>query len=140
MNTEKFVRVTMLFKKNPKMTDEKFKEYWAHIHGPLCIDWMEKYGIKRCVQKHVDKSGMQFIAKNLPDWPLSTFDGIEDFYVRDLKDFTDAILDDYYQKTLLPDAGVFADATSIFISVGQDFVLVDDGKIIGQHERDYHCA
>ncbi|RVD90445.1 uncharacterized protein DFL_001410 [Arthrobotrys flagrans] len=140
MNTEKFVRVTMLFKKNPNMSDEKFNEYWTHIHGPLCIDWMKKYGILKCTQKHINKDGMQYLATTLPTWPLSTFDAIEDFYVRELKDFTDAILDDFYQRTLLPDAGVFADAASIFLSVGDDYIIIDDGKVVEQHERDYHCA
>ncbi|KAK6500988.1 hypothetical protein TWF506_003746 [Arthrobotrys conoides] len=138
MNTEKFVRITMLFKKNPNISFEKFHEYWAHIHGPMCVDWMKKYGILRWAQNHINKTGMEFVAKTLPSWPLTTFDAIEDFYVRDLKDFTDAISDDFYQTTLLPDAGVFADAASIFLAVGEDYLVIDDGKLVGDHERDYH--
>ncbi|KAK6346620.1 hypothetical protein TWF696_006740 [Orbilia brochopaga] len=140
MNTEKFIRVTMLFKKNPNFSDEKFHEYWAHTHGTLCIDWMKRYGIIRCNQGHVVKTGMQFVENKLPGWPTAQFDAIEDFYVRELKHFTDAILDDYYQKVLLPDAGVFADCASLLLLVSEDYILLDDDKVVEHHERSYHVS
>ncbi|KAK6352003.1 hypothetical protein TWF718_005152 [Orbilia javanica] len=140
MDTEKFIRITLYVQKKPGMTDEKFNEYWAHIHGPLCLEWMKKYGIVKCAQKHINKTGTQFLKETLPFLPLSSVDGIEDFYVRDIKDFTDAFADEEYKKLLAPDAGEFIDAPNMFVSVGEDYVLIENGDIKKQHQRSYHCV
>ncbi|KAF3099027.1 hypothetical protein TWF569_009255 [Orbilia oligospora] len=140
MNTEKFIRVTMYFQKKPGMSDDEFNEYWSHIHGPLCIKWMQRYGVIRCAQKHINKPAMKFLKDNLPVFPLSKFDGIEDFYVRDIKDFTDALGDEEYKKILSPDAGKFIDTPSLFLSVGEDYVLIENGEVQQSHEHDYHSS
>ncbi|KAJ6263438.1 hypothetical protein Dda_2001 [Drechslerella dactyloides] len=137
MSMEKLVRITIVFKKNPSLSDEQFHEYWAHTHAPLCTDWLRKFGIIKYTQHHLHKTGAEFIEKTLPGWPTASYDGIEDFYVRELKQFTDAILDDHYQKHLMPDGGVFADFASIFIVVGEDYVVIDDNDVVEKHERDY---
>ncbi|KAK6527430.1 hypothetical protein TWF694_004419 [Orbilia ellipsospora] len=137
MEIEKLVRITIIFKKNPDISDAQFHEYWAHTHAPLCTEWMKKHGIVKHTQYHLHKSGTDFISERLPGWPTAAYDGIEDFYVHKLEDFADALLDEYYQENLMPDGKVYADFASVFIVVGEDFVVIDDTKVVEQHERDY---
>ncbi|KAK6510266.1 hypothetical protein TWF481_004983 [Arthrobotrys musiformis] len=129
-----------MFKKKPGMSDEKFNEYWAHIHGPLCIELMQKYGIIRNAQLHVNNAKMQFIKEHTPAFQLSEWDGVEDFYVRDLKNFTDLLSDEEYKSILAPDAQRFVGGPEMALLVGEDYVLLDNGKVQEQHENNYHCS
>ncbi|KAF3910468.1 hypothetical protein ABW20_dc0108495 [Dactylellina cionopaga] len=127
MSSEKLTRVTMLFKKQPDITDEKFHEYWLETHAPMCIDWMKKYGILKYNQNHISKQGLTDIHSAL-GWPTASYDGIADFYVRELKHFTDAVADDYYKTVLIPDGAIFADYSDFSLTVGEEYVCLDDLK------------
>ncbi|KAK6533660.1 hypothetical protein TWF694_002593 [Orbilia ellipsospora] len=137
MDTEKCIRVTMLFKKLSDLSYEQFHEHWAHTHAPLCTKWMQRYGIVKYTQNHIKKSLLKGLVDAVGWVKTADYDGIADFYVRDLESFTNAIADDYYINVLVPDAGLFSDMSNCLLTVGEDYLVVDDSKVIEKHQRDY---
>ncbi|EPS42287.1 hypothetical protein H072_3757 [Dactylellina haptotyla CBS 200.50] len=140
MNTEKLVRVTMLFKKNPDLTDAEFHQHWAHTHAPLCTEWMKKYGIIKYTQNHIAGDLVDGLRTAVSWAQTAPYNGIADFYVRDLKHFTDAVADEYYMRVLVPDGAVFGDMATGVLTVGEDYMVVDNNQIIQDHERDYYIS
>ncbi|KAF3904011.1 hypothetical protein AA313_de0205182 [Arthrobotrys entomopaga] len=136
MSTEPYIRVSVCFKKNPTLSDEQFHDYWANNHGPLCTEWMKKFGLLRYVQMHVDRREV----KNLSDtigWRVADFDGIADFHVHKMKDFFDAFADDYYQKTLWVDEEKFVDHNTTIMTIGYDYTVIENDEVVKTHVRDF---
>jgi hypothetical protein len=50
MSTGKPIRVTVLAKRNPKLSEAEFHAYWENKHGPLITSWLQKYGVMKYTQ------------------------------------------------------------------------------------------
>ena len=69
--------------------------------------------------------------------PVMDYDGAGDFWVRDYKDFEAAFLDPEYQEKIRPDELKFIDMDSIVVTVGVEYIVVDDGKALEEHQRSF---
>ena len=67
--------------------------------------------------------------------PGLQYDGMADFYVHKYEDFEAAFLDPEYQERIRPDELRFVDMDSIALTVGVEYIPVDDGKLVEKHER-----
>ncbi|KAF2104850.1 hypothetical protein NA57DRAFT_71054 [Rhizodiscina lignyota] len=83
------VNILMYIRRNPELTRESFYEYWAGVHGPLCVPWAEACGIQGYRQMHV--SG-EINGKE--------FDGIAAFEAESLDKFHEAFQHHYYKEVI----------------------------------------
>jgi hypothetical protein len=157
MNTEPLIRVTVCVKRKKGMTEEEFNKYWAYTHGPLATAWLLRCGILRYVQVcHATKlffrsnthkpnqyhttSEHKVLAKKMSEAvgrPLLEYDGMGDFWVRKYEDFESAFLDEEYQEKIRPDELKLIDMDSIAVTVGVEYVAIDDGKVVESHQRNF---
>ena len=92
----------------------------------------------REVQYHTT-SEHKALAKKMSDAvgrPLLEYDGMGDFWVHKYEDFEAAFLDAEYQEKIRPDALKLIDMDSIAVTVGVEYVVIDDGKVVDKHQRD----
>jgi hypothetical protein len=57
--------------------------------------------------------------------------------VRDYADFEAAFLDPYYESVIRHDEVKLIDMDSIAVTVGVERVVIDDGKLVKSHEREW---
>jgi len=79
------------------------------------------------------------LAKKMSDAvgrPLLEHDGMGDFWVHKYEDFEAAFLDAEYQETIRPDELKLIDMDSIAVTVGVEYVVIDDGKVVDKHQWD----
>jgi hypothetical protein len=69
--------------------------------------------------------------------PTLQYDGMGDFWVRKYEDFEAAFLDPEYQEKIRPDELKLIDMDSIAVTVGVEYVAIDNGKVIENHSRDF---
>lgn len=163
MNTEPLIRVTVCIHRKKGTTEEEFNKYWAYQHGPLVIPWLQRCGILRYVQvcctprARMDVLGLPFgfnesppqyhttsehrnLAKNMSlavGRALLQYDGMADFWVRKYEDFEAAFLDPEYQEKIRPDEMKLLDMESIAVTVGVEYVVVDSGQAVEEHQRQF---
>ena len=68
--------------------------------------------------------------------PLS-YDGMGDFWVRKYEDFEAAFLDPHYQAVIQPDEKNLIDMDSIAVTIGVEYIVIEEGKIVETHARDF---
>ena len=71
------------------------------------------------------------------DRPMLDYDGMGDFYVHSYQDFEDAFLDPEYLETIRPDELKLIDMNSIRVTIGVEYIVIDQGKLVEKHERDF---
>lgn len=69
--------------------------------------------------------------------PILDYDGSADFYVRKYEDFEAAFLDPEYKERIRPDEEKLIDMDAIAVTVGVEYVAIDDGKIMEHHLREF---
>ncbi|KAL1901980.1 hypothetical protein Sste5346_001686 [Sporothrix stenoceras] len=139
MNTEPLIRVTVCVNRKKGTTEEEFNKYWAYEHGPLALDWLLRCGIVRYVQYHTT-SEYRDLAKKMSEAvgrPGLQYDGMGDFWVRKYEDFEAAFLDPEYQEKIRPDELRLIDMDTVAVTVGVEYVAIDDGKIVTEHSRSF---
>ena len=47
------IKVIGMFKKNPELSDEEFRDYYENKHIPLFYDYMRKPGVDRWVRRYL---------------------------------------------------------------------------------------
>lgn len=80
------------------------------------------------------------LAKKMSDAvgrPMLGYDGMGDFWVRKYEDFEAAFLDPEYQEKIRPDELNLIDMDTIAVTVGVEFVAIDDGKVVESHQREF---
>lgn len=68
--------------------------------------------------------------------PLA-YDGMGDFWVRKYEDFEAAFLDPYYQAVIQPDEKNLICMDTISVTIGVEFIVLEDGTIVESHTRDF---
>jgi len=68
---------------------------------------------------------------------MLSYDGMGDFWVRKYEDFEAAFLDPYYQETIRPDELKLIDMDSIAVTIGAEYVVIEDGKKVEEHLRQF---
>jgi hypothetical protein len=69
--------------------------------------------------------------------PVLDWDGIADFYVHKYEDFEAAFLDSEYRERIRPDELKLIDMETVRMTVGVDYVCIDEGHIQEKHERSF---
>lgn len=69
--------------------------------------------------------------------PTLDYDGMGDFWVQKYEDFEAAFLDPEYLESIRPDELKFVDMDSLRLTVGVDYVCIDDGKVVQDHQREF---
>lgn len=69
--------------------------------------------------------------------PLLQYDGMGDFWVREYEDFEAAFLDPEYQEKIRPDELKLIDMDSIAVTVWVDYVAIDGGEVVKEHQREF---
>ncbi|KAF2794250.1 hypothetical protein K505DRAFT_242551 [Melanomma pulvis-pyrius CBS 109.77] len=139
MSTESLIRVTVCVNRKIGTTEDEFNKYWAYKHGPLATEWLQRNGIIKYVQYHTTseyKSLGQKMFDATGRSPLS-YDGMGDFWVKKYDDFEAAFLDPYYQKVIQPDEKNLIDMDTIAVTIGVEYVVINEGKIVQKHEREF---
>ena len=67
--------------------------------------------------------------------PSHEFDGIADFYVKDLKQFTDAFEDDYFRDVVAPDELMFVDVEKTSTTIGYEYIVLENAEKVQSHAR-----
>lgn len=162
MDTEPLIRVTVCVNRKKGTTEEEFNKYWAYEHGPLALDWLLRCGIVRYVQvgdpqrlkntrinvmlhiltlpQYHTTSEYRDLAKKMSEAvgrPGLQYDGMGDFWVRKYEDFEAAFLDKEYQEKIRPDELRLIDMDTVAVTVGVEYVAIDDGKIVTEHSRSF---
>jgi len=136
---EKLIRVTVCVHRKKGTTEEEFNKYWAYKHGPLAISWLLRCGIVKYTQYHTTSEfkslGAKMSAAN--NRPMMDYDGMGDFYVRSYEDFEKAFEDPEYMEKIRPDELKLIDMDSIGVTIGAEYVMIDDSKLVEVHERDF---
>jgi len=138
MSTEKLIRITMFFNRRKGASEEDFNKYWAVNHGALITPWLVRSKIVKYVQYHTTPEYRKIasaMAATSRRQASDQYDGISDFYVRSLDDFENAFKDPEYLEKIRPDELKTADVDSTIITIGYDYVLIEDGKAVTTHER-----
>ncbi|KAG9231276.1 EthD domain-containing protein [Amylocarpus encephaloides] len=137
MNTEPLIRITVCVNRKPGTTEEEFNQYWANQHGPLASEWLLRCGILRYVQYHTTSEHKNLAKKmsGATGRPILNYDGMGDFWVKKFEDFEAAFLDPEYQEKIRPDELKLIDMDSVAVTVGVEYVTIDDGKINKEHLR-----
>jgi len=65
------------------------------------------------------------------------YDGIADFYVRKFEDFEEAFKDPEYLEKIYPDELKLVDFDTLILTVGYDYVVVEDSKKVETHARSF---
>ena len=60
-----------------------------------------------------------------------------DFWVKKYEDFEAAFLDPYYQKVIQPDEKNLIDMDTISVTIGVEYIVIEDGKLVEEHSRDF---
>jgi len=69
--------------------------------------------------------------------PMLDYDGMGDFYVHRYQDFENAFLDPEYLEKIRPDELKLVDMDSIRVTIGVEYVVIDQGKLVDEHERHF---
>jgi hypothetical protein len=83
-------------------------------------------------------SGWKAYGKKMSDAtgrPMFGFDGSADFYVKKYEDFESCFLDPYYEKVIKPDEQKLIDMETIAVTIGYEYIMIEDGKEFTAHER-----
>lgn len=57
--------------------------------------------------------------------------------MRKYEDFENAFLDPEYQERIRPDELKLIDMDTIAVTVGVEYVAIDDGKVVQEHSRSF---
>jgi len=68
---------------------------------------------------------------------MMAYDGMGDFWVKDYQDFENAFLDQEYLDKIRPDELKLIDMDSIAVTIGVEYCVIDGGKLVEKHEREF---
>ncbi|KAF2840325.1 hypothetical protein M501DRAFT_1015385 [Patellaria atrata CBS 101060] len=139
MSTEQYIRVQVFVNRREGLSEEEFNRYWAHEHGPLATEWLRRCGIIKYTQYHTT-SEHKALGKKMLDATgreALEFDGAADFYVQKYEDFESAFLDQEYQDKIRPDELKLIDMDTIRVTIGVEYIVIDEGKMVREHVRDF---
>lgn len=159
-STEPLIRISVCIHRKEGISEEDFHRYWAHEHGPLAAEWLKRCGIVKyvqvrrerpplskaprpdqlCTMQYHTSSEHRSLAKKMADAvgrPVLDWDGMADFYVRRYEDFEAAFLDSEYMDRIRPDEIKLIDMDTVRLTIGVDFVCINDGEVVEQHQRKF---
>ena len=68
---------------------------------------------------------------------IADYDGMAEFYVRKFEDWANAFKDPEYMEKINPDELKFADVDSSVITVGSDYIIIENGEIMTTHTEEF---
>ncbi|EHK39396.1 hypothetical protein TRIATDRAFT_48045 [Trichoderma atroviride IMI 206040] len=127
-------RVTVTGKKKEGLSEKEFARRYA-LHGKLAGPLVVKYnGISYRLHQirgsHADELREKLGPELSSQLAVGDIDGVSTLVFPTAKDLAGFISDPEYGAKLVPDASEFGEVTSIQFSVGDELVVVDDGKFV----------
>ncbi|KAL6886833.1 hypothetical protein GGI43DRAFT_431750 [Trichoderma evansii] len=126
-------RVTITGKRKGGWTREEFSRRYS-LHGKLAGPFVEKYNgisyrLHHILDSHAEKLKEELSPQLSSQFSIADIDGFSTIVFPTAKDLAGFFSDPAYAK-LAADASEFGDVTSIQFSVGDEQVVVQDGKCI----------
>ncbi|TKA78118.1 hypothetical protein B0A55_02725 [Friedmanniomyces simplex] len=127
----KVVKATILVKKKPGMSDEAFIQHYNHQHAQMAAPVLEKhnvitYSLTYCLQR--DRTILADMLKGQAK--MLDYDAICTFVFKDYKDFA-RFMYDPGSKALTPDHENFMVEDEMRMMVGDEYMVIDEGKRVG---------
>ncbi|RSL65889.1 hypothetical protein CEP54_004027 [Fusarium duplospermum] len=134
MPFSKVYRATVFAKRKDGVSQEEFSRRFAR-HGTLAGPVIKKHNGIAYVQHHVsDAYAEEFKEKIGPEMvPFFNFtqaDGINTLIFPTMDDLVGFFKDPAHEETLNADVAEFADPTSVTFAVGDENVVIEDGKLL----------
>lgn len=102
-------------------------------------DFHVRVGVRRYIQYHALPSLREplLLPNGTSILPLLDYDGAAEFWVPSLETFLTMGADPEYVNVIQPDEANFIDLTSLKVVVGADWVVVEGGKKVVEHGREW---
>ncbi|KXL47479.1 MAG: hypothetical protein FE78DRAFT_78104 [Acidomyces sp. 'richmondensis'] len=128
----KVVKVTILVKKRPGLSDEDFMEYYNHQHAQIAAPVLEKhhcitYSLTYCLKRDRTIIADMLHGKSAE---MLDYEAICTFVFKDYKDFAKFMYDPA-SKALTPDHANFMVESEMKMMVGDEYMVISDGKRVG---------
>ncbi|KAL2072670.1 hypothetical protein VTL71DRAFT_12013 [Oculimacula yallundae] len=129
---ERVLKLTIMQRRNPTLTEDEFHAHWTQKHAPLASAWLQRNGIIGYTQYHTPKSTRDLVAGVAKEfgWKVADYDGHVEFMVKNIEDLKRAVQDPEYPERVLPDEMRFMDQKNSVVTVGWEEVYVKDGKVV----------
>ena len=112
------IKMTILLRRNTKMTHEEFVSYHRNQHGPLFRSLPEvQQHVRRYVQCHAT-------GEPLPGLPDSGIDGSTELWFDDLAGIAGLFASANYMDTIRPDEEKFLDLHACEFLVGTEHTVI----------------
>jgi uncharacterized protein (TIGR02118 family) len=115
------IKMTMLLKRNPKLTHEQFVEHHLRHHGPLFRQIPEaKEHVIRYLQTHpiAEKTAVQ----------TQDFDGTAELWFDSVAGMESVLSSEFYKSKVFPDEKTFLDHAHTLVTIGtQDDIIGQAG-------------
>ncbi|RFU74620.1 hypothetical protein TARUN_7634 [Trichoderma arundinaceum] len=127
-------RATVSAKRKEGLSKEEFSRRFA-LHGKLAGPLVVKHnGISylqhHLTEPHAIKFKGELGPQLAPHFPVADIDGITTLIFPTAKDLAAFFSDPLHDEKLNADVSEFADVTSVQFSVGDELVVVQDGKLL----------
>ncbi|KAL7917996.1 hypothetical protein ACQKWADRAFT_331200 [Trichoderma austrokoningii] len=127
-------RVSITGKKKEGVTEEEFARRYA-LHGKLAGPLVVKYNgisyrLHQVRDSHLKKLREEIGPELSSQLTAGDIDGVSTLIFPTAKDLAGFLKDPEYAGKLVADASEFGEVTSIQFSVGDELVVVDDGKFL----------
>lgn len=112
------IKMTMLLKRNPKLTHEQFVDHHVQHHGPLFRQIPEaKKHVVRYLQTHP-------IAEKTKVLSVNDFDGTAELWFDTLAGLEAVLTSEFYKAKVFPDEKTFLDHEHTLVTIGtQDDII-----------------
>ncbi|KAL6710597.1 hypothetical protein ACN47E_008645 [Coniothyrium glycines] len=133
MATEGYVHVVVFANRNPKIDEQEFNHHWQNEHSTICAPWLRRHSVVNYSQHHTT-SAWKDRAKNT-GLPIVSYDGMAHFWYKTFEDFERAYEDQYYKDVVRKDEEYLFDLNSISITIGVDYCVIEDAKVVEEHQK-----
>ncbi|QES89461.1 EthD domain-containing protein [Rhizosphaericola mali] len=112
------IKMTMMLKRNPKISHEEFVKHHIEKHGPLFKQIPEaKEHVIRYIQTHP-------IAQTSSVVKVNDFDGTAELWFDSLEGLETVLTSSFYKENVFPDELTFLDHANTLVTLGyQDDII-----------------
>ncbi|MDP5045350.1 MAG: EthD domain-containing protein [Leeuwenhoekiella sp.] len=116
------IKMTMLLRRNPKLTHEEFVKHHIEIHGPLFrkIPEADKHCI-RYIQTHPIKQKTSAVE-------VEDYDGTAELWFNSLEGLENTLNSDFYKNHVFPDEKTFLDHENTQVTIGNQVEIITNSN------------
>lgn len=114
------IKMTMMLKRNPKLTHEEFVKHHIEKHGQLFKQIPEaKKHCVRYIQTHP-------IKQETDVGDVGNFDGTAELWFDNLEGLENTLNSQFYKDKVFPDEKKFLDHENTFVTIGNQVEIISD--------------